>query len=525
MSNTHLPSPPLSPDEDPTRTINNYPIRTLGSPYLFNRQQIGNMYMQIAEPQALQYSRVELDANGQPTYVGDYALPAPYGNGDENVYPQVAQLHTPPLRNRSDSPPTANRVTKPRVKKAPRIRKHNTKRGSTDGFLINGPLSVLTKGMRIPVRDMEAHVMRSTEVRLKEVEQKKGKIARPMNSFMLYRSAYAERTKEWCAQNNHQVVSKAAGDSWPLEPKEVRDHYERLANIERDNHDKAHPNYKFAPNKSSNTPKKKRGSPPKEDRIVDNNDRDFSMPPHARPMRQMSGGPYQHTDFQSRTSTPLQQNSPYDSRQCTPFEQNGDMYDNGDVNKSSWEMSNPGRPLPGMINPPEQTHFYQPSIQQSMLGPNIEDVSFRRMGVPGMPYDAPGALAGLPGNAHPDLFQQQPLPQAGTPESINDLQVDPQLLEFDNQPTLPSNDGGNYENQLDMWQMSNGQQQYIPTTSAPAQDERYHTTQPDFHPGMQQSVNGRDMWSEAQAEVGGEFEDWVSTDTPFGYSNGQARHI
>lgn len=70
-----------------------------------------------------------------------------------------------------------------------------------------------------------------------------------MNSFMLYRSAYAERTKHWGAQNNHQVVSAVAGQSWPLEPKEIRELYEEYARIERDNHAAAHPGYKFSPSK------------------------------------------------------------------------------------------------------------------------------------------------------------------------------------------------------------------------------------------------------------------------------------
>ncbi|KAI5292962.1 hypothetical protein KEM55_007389, partial [Ascosphaera atra] len=122
-----------------------------------------------------------------------------------------------------------------------------------------GPLSELTKHMdHIPLRNMEAHVNRSLETRLEEVEKKNGKIARPMNSFMLYRSAYAERTKEWCSKNNHQIVSSVSGQSWPLEPPEVRDKYEKLAVIDRENHKKAHPNYKFAPNKANIPPKRKR---------------------------------------------------------------------------------------------------------------------------------------------------------------------------------------------------------------------------------------------------------------------------
>ncbi|KAF2763737.1 hypothetical protein EJ03DRAFT_283525, partial [Teratosphaeria nubilosa] len=103
---------------------------------------------------------------------------------------------------------------------------------------------------------MDAWVNRSAEVRRQEVEKRNGYVTRPMNSFMLYRSAFAERTKHWCLQNNHQVVSSVAGESWPLEPQEVRDQYNDWAKLERANHAAAHPGYKFSPSKSTNKRRK-----------------------------------------------------------------------------------------------------------------------------------------------------------------------------------------------------------------------------------------------------------------------------
>ncbi|KAF8249333.1 HMG-box, partial [Wilcoxina mikolae CBS 423.85] len=96
---------------------------------------------------------------------------------------------------------------------------------------------------------MECWVTRSTQARKKEVEKRGGYITRPMNSFMLYRSAFAERTKYWCLQNNHQVVSSVSGESWPLEPDHIRQKYNDLAKKERENHQLAHPGYKFSPSK------------------------------------------------------------------------------------------------------------------------------------------------------------------------------------------------------------------------------------------------------------------------------------
>ncbi|KAI5839989.1 hypothetical protein DFP73DRAFT_634122 [Morchella snyderi] len=119
-------------------------------------------------------------------------------------------------------------------------------------------LSELTRDYHdLPIRNMECWVHRSAEVRRQEVEKRGGYVTRPMNSFMLYRSAFAERTKLWCLQNNHQVVSSVSGESWPLEPAAIRDKYNELAKIERSNHQAAHPGYKFSPSKAQNSKKRK----------------------------------------------------------------------------------------------------------------------------------------------------------------------------------------------------------------------------------------------------------------------------
>ncbi|PGG97528.1 hypothetical protein GX51_07280 [Blastomyces parvus] len=533
MSNTRPPSPPPSVDGELTRGLSDCSIEQAELPLLQNRLQSDGVYMQMAQsqPPLLQYTSIEMDPNPEPIIPGGYGVSVPYRNGDEVTYSQAAPSRTPEslsgLPNGTASRRTCvGRSAKPRVRRPARMRKRKVpKVTSANNITVPRPLSELTRGMRIPVRNMELHVTRSAEQRQREVVLRKGKIARPMNSFMLYRSAYAEATKEWCAQNNHQVVSQVAGISWPKEPSEVREYYEKLANLERDNHDKAHPNYKFAPNKSTNTPKKKKALKLKQEKNNDVKGQDFTMPSYQHPVRHMSGPPFQDCSFGSRTPTPMDRDSSYDSRQGTPFEQMGDVYLNGDMNRSSWQMSNPGRPHPGMISPPEQTHYYQPSIHQSQLGPNIEDVTFKKMGVPGMQYDGPGALAGLPGNAHPDLLQQQPLPQSRSPVSLNGLQVDPQLFEFDGQANLASSDGTNYDGQLVMWQMPNAEQQFS-RSGLPSQDDERYISQPGMHPGLQQSMDvQREVWNENQVDVGGQFDDWISTGTPFEYGNSQQKHL
>lgn len=143
-----------------------------------------------------------------------------------------------------------------RMSRSPRPRKRKGKKQEGE-LAIHEPLSVMTKDYDVSVMDMMAWANRSNEERYKEVEGKhKGKIPRPMNSFMLYRTAYKERIKKWGAQgDNNQLISKVAGSSWVLESEELKGFYAMCANTERDNHAAAFPNYKFAPNKNS----KKRG--------------------------------------------------------------------------------------------------------------------------------------------------------------------------------------------------------------------------------------------------------------------------
>ncbi|KAF3480239.1 HMG box protein [Arthroderma uncinatum] len=397
-----------------------------------------------------------------------------------------------------------------------------------DGPKVDAPLSELTKNMpHIPIRDMEAWVNRSAETRLKEVKMKNGKIARPMNSFMLYRSAYAERTKQWCAQNNHQVVSRASGQSWPLEPREIRDRYERYATIERDNHHKAHPDYKFAPNKNQNTPKQQSGAknqttPTKrkrshEEELSDFEDQGLDITSYPRQAnRRRAFGPSSDVN-RSRTSTPGD-DSTYESRHPTPMgHTHADMYQNGDANRSSWEMINPGRPHPGILSPPQQTHYYQPSIHQSLLGSNIEDVTYKKIGIPGgVNYEAAGPMTSMPGNPHPELLQPQPLSHNRLAVSMSEVQVDPQLLAFDQSHTpLPADNNGGFGGQTDFWQFPPSNNNYVHGyMSGPETDQYHHAALPPS--SMAGLMTDREMWGDTQGlppPTCEELNEWFSGST------------
>ncbi|KAK5164819.1 uncharacterized protein LTR77_009483 [Saxophila tyrrhenica] len=210
-----------------------------------------------------QFPPYEEDAKGLGIYSGSLF------HDDDQIY-----VHNPPtprsgtasegVRTRSgrsarrtDSPFS---TSKSRVSKSPATRSKKEKKPSkldkSKTPKLTAPLSILTKDMDVPLKDMDAWVHRPAETRRKEVEKRNGYVTRPMNSFMLYRSCYAERTKQWCLQNNHQVVSSVSGESWPMEPEEVRNQFNEWAKIERANHAAAHPEYKFSPSKASNKRKK-----------------------------------------------------------------------------------------------------------------------------------------------------------------------------------------------------------------------------------------------------------------------------
>ena len=97
------------------------------------------------------------------------------------------------------------------------------------------------------------------EARHKEVEGKNGYRPRPMNNFMLYRKAYQERAKQVSSQNNHQVVSVVVAASWKHEAADIKDKFAKYAQIEKDNHIRAFPDYQFRPNKSQKSKKRKAG--------------------------------------------------------------------------------------------------------------------------------------------------------------------------------------------------------------------------------------------------------------------------
>lgn len=301
------------------------------------------------------------------------------------------------LRPIPEGRPRADKLPKPKKEKKTKVK------AEKKVAKLDKPLSELTKDWKhVPVADIDAYVNRSAEERRREVEQGKipGKVKRPMNSFMLYRKAYQNRTKDWCLQNNHQVVSQVCGDSWPLEPGEVKEQFNEWARIERQNHQNAHPGYKFSPSKPGKPSAKRK---PSEDLSEESDLDDFDWQGGSTRRQAKKQRPTPRPD-QSVVYPTTRSAYHYSSRD------NSVESNHGGYNQSSFQASNPGRPTPAQYNQASlnQGEYYQQSIQKNPAIPCAEDVIIRKATAPGMQ-----PLTSIPGGH--DFDMMNPYPQYDLP--------------------------------------------------------------------------------------------------------------
>lgn len=254
---------------------------------------------------------------------------------------------------------------------------------------LTAPLSVLTKDMNVPLKNMDEWVNRSGEMRKQETIKRNGYVTRPMNSFMLYRSAYAERTKQWCLQNNHQVVSSVSGESWPMEPAEVRDRFNNWAKIERANHAAAHPDYKFSPSKANN--KKRKGEESEEEEEPSDLDDPDAEYRGGRATKQRKQTPQEPAYL---PSTQAFETMPYYGRQPVGY-----------APSQYHQYATPGRPLPsniafdqhGVAYDQQTGSYYQLAVHST---PQYQYP--QEMQVPRMPTPQSLGGYGLPGATQAD---------------------------------------------------------------------------------------------------------------------------
>jgi len=301
---------------------------------------------------------------------------------------------------------------------------------------LDGPMSEVTKDSSIPVVDIAAYVHRSTEERRKEVAEGKipGKIKRPMNAFMLYRKAYQNRAKNWCSQHNHQIVSQVCGDSWPLEPEQVRLQFNEWAKIERDNHQKAHPGYKFTPSKPQKSKYRKDADEPEPSEAGD-----FDWDSRQ-------GGSSRH---RSRTKTPMHDS---DDDYQPPRSVYHQHYAGSGAprlalpqqNRSAFHFTNPGKPMPTPYDNRElPNHYYQTTHirdpQRQPVHGAVEDLMMHKTPSPGggaLQHPQADPEFGFMGYSQPQYIEQH------HPQNMGfDHRIDPSLLTHDGLP-YANNMGG-----------------------------------------------------------------------------------
>jgi hypothetical protein len=402
--------------------------------------------------------------------------------GHQNLRPM------PEGRSRVSKSPKPKKMKKEKVKAEKKVAK------------LEKPLSELTKEYKhVAVLDIDTYVNRSAEDRRKEVDEGKipGKVKRPMNSFMLYRKAYQNRAKEWCLQNNHQVVSQVCGDSWPLEPDEIKDQFGEWARLERLNHQNAHPGYKFSPTKPG-TAKSKRKPSEEMTEESDLDDFEWQAGPIRRPKKQR-----QSPRIDQRVEYPTTRSAyQYSSRESS-MEPN-----HGGYNRSSYQATNPGRPLPAAYSQADLRagEYYQQTIQNNPSLVGVQDIIMKKAAVPGM-----HSYLGLPGGQEYDMMNTYAQPQFEFPHG--EQRVDPSLLAqdqalFNSQyvDSVPPNVYfGGSQNGDQQWQPSYENDPILPFLDPELTQDGSQIQDPHMHI-LKGSHEG---WQVESLDAGGEFEKWM----------------
>ena len=287
----------------------------------------------------------------------------------------------------------------------------------------------------IQVKDTETWVNRSVEERRDEAK-KDNFIKRPSNSFILYRSAYADRARAWEKSPNHQKISSLAGESWAMEPPEIRKQYDAWAKVERENHAKAFPDYKFQPQTGKAMNRKRKGKGGNSEDELSDNDSDYTYAPNGggRSLKpQRSKRAYRETSY-TPSGTSLDE-----------FEPNG--FDTTDLfhHSSSYQTHNPGKPVPPPLNQQAlHNQYYQttsyPNQRMAHLG-QVEDLFVHAIDAPSGYHQPAMPVIGIPGAFHHDLDLQGE--ESGQQMLSSNSQLDPMLASYDQSRLQYSSAGGN----------------------------------------------------------------------------------
>ena len=200
-----------------------------------------------------------------------------------------------------------------------------------------------------------------------------------------------------------------------MEPKEIRELYTEYARIERDNHQKAHPDYKFSPTKPGQAGRKRKDASEDDDQSeLEELDSEYFPSSRNRPRR-------------PRQVTP---DASWPSSYATRYGFDSSMIPNShSVNPSSYQYSNPNKPLPApMIDHGQYGQYYQTIVLPNTES-NTEDLFFQKTQVPNSArFGTAQGLSSIPGGGHHELLDDA-FAEASRMRKADefDLVIDPSL--------------------------------------------------------------------------------------------------
>ena len=208
-----------------------------------------------------------------------------------------------------------------------------------------------------------------------------------------------------------------------MEPPEIRDQYIEYAKQERENHAKAHPEYKFCPSKTDASRRKRKGAKdePDDDKSVDFEEHDFDWHPSKSTKNSKGKGRAKKPKPQAYST-----NYSVDIEFQDGYEAHGRREPSA-TEQSSFEFNNPGRDCPPRLDGSfQQGEYYQSVVSSNPFGTaRVDDVSLVKAEAPQPHYEFEQGLVGLPGSHHDELLDQER--SANESKMEPGIPLDPQL--------------------------------------------------------------------------------------------------
>lgn len=188
-----------------------------------------------------------------------------------------------------------------------------------------------------------------------------------------------------------------------MEPPAIRDMYIDFAKQERENHAKAHPEYKFSPSKTDASRRKRKGAQEQgdDDESVDLKEPDYDWQPSKNNKNIKRKGRAKNTISPRRSS-----NHPVNVGFQEEYEAHA-IPGPSPTEQSTFEFNNPGKDCPPQLESLQYGTYYETVVNPNPLGmTGVEDVSLRKAEAPHSHYEYPQPLVGLPGADHSELLDQ-----------------------------------------------------------------------------------------------------------------------